>query len=73
MSRILVFAATALAALIAGCASLPPLEGRTETTALADTAGTRIGRAVRQMSLRIRARPGSAPCRRGTRLSRRVP
>ena len=46
MSRILVFAATALAALIAGCASLPPLEGRTETTALADTAGTRIGRAV---------------------------
>ena len=44
--RILFFAATALAALIAGCASLPPLEGRTETTALADTAGTRIGRAV---------------------------
>jgi putative cardiolipin synthase len=46
MSRILVLAATALAALIAGCASLPPLEGRTETTALADTTGTRLGRAV---------------------------
>jgi putative cardiolipin synthase len=46
MSRILVLAATALAALLAGCASLPPLEGRTATTALADTGGTRLGRAV---------------------------
>jgi phosphatidylserine/phosphatidylglycerophosphate/cardiolipin synthase-like enzyme len=43
MSRILAFA---VAALLAGCASLPRLEGRTETTALADTAGTRIGRAL---------------------------
>jgi len=46
MSRILAFAVTALAALVAGCASLPPLEDRTATTALADTAGTRLGRAV---------------------------
>jgi putative cardiolipin synthase len=46
MSRILVLAVTALTALIAGCASLPPLEGRTETTALADTATTRLGRAL---------------------------
>jgi len=46
MSRISAFAVAALAALIVGCASLPPLEGRTETTALADTAGTRIGRAL---------------------------
>ena len=44
--RVLLFAAAALAALMAGCASLPTLEGRTETTALADTAGTRIGRAL---------------------------
>jgi putative cardiolipin synthase len=29
-----------------GCASLPSLEGRTTTTAFADTAGTRLGRAV---------------------------
>jgi putative cardiolipin synthase len=46
MSRILASAVTALAALMAGCASLPPLEGRTATTALADTAATRLGRAV---------------------------
>jgi len=46
MSRSLIFVATALAALMAGCASLPPLEGRTATTALSDTAGTRLGRAV---------------------------
>jgi putative cardiolipin synthase len=46
MSRVLILAVTALAALLAGCASLPPLEGRTTTTALADTAGTRLGRTV---------------------------
>ena len=47
MSRIFALAAVSLvAALVAGCASLPPPEGRTATTALADTAGTRLGRAV---------------------------
>jgi putative cardiolipin synthase len=35
-----------LASLIAGCASLPSLEGRTATSAFADTGGTRLGLAV---------------------------
>ena len=55
MSRIPVLAAIALAALLAGCASLPPLEGRTATTAFADTAGTRLGRAV---AADVAANPG---------------
>lgn len=46
MRRILPWAVAALAALITGCASLPSLEGRTVTSALADTAETRLGRAV---------------------------
>ena len=45
-NRILAFVAIALASLITGCASLPSLEGRTATSALADTAGTRLGQAV---------------------------
>jgi putative cardiolipin synthase len=55
MSRIFAFAVTALTALVAGCASLPPLEGRTATTALADTAQTRLGRAV---AADVAANPG---------------
>ncbi len=35
--------AAGLIALLAGCASLPPLEGRTATTALADTSQTLLG------------------------------
>jgi putative cardiolipin synthase len=35
-----------VAALAAGCAGLPSLEGRTETSAITDTAGTRLGRAI---------------------------
>ena len=46
MSRILSFVVAALVASITGCASLPSLEGRTATSALADTAETRLGRAV---------------------------
>src|SRR5512143_2849425 len=46
VNRISSLVVALLAALIAGCASLPSLEGRTETTALADTAGTRLGRAL---------------------------
>jgi putative cardiolipin synthase len=46
MGRVLVPAVIALAALVAGCAGLPPVEGRTETTALTDTAATRLGRTV---------------------------
>jgi putative cardiolipin synthase len=55
MRRILAFAVTALAVLLAGCASLPPLAGRTATTALTDTAGTRLGRAV---AADVAANPG---------------
>jgi putative cardiolipin synthase len=55
MFRILVFAFTALAALISGCATLPSLEGRTATNALDDTAGTRLGRAV---AADVAANPG---------------
>jgi len=40
------FAVAALAALLAGCAGLPSLEGRVATTAFADTAETRLGRAA---------------------------
>src|SRR5262249_15239734 len=36
----------ALALSITGCASLPALEGRIETSSIADTEGTRLGRAV---------------------------
>lgn len=46
MSRILSLVLAGLAALIAGCASLPSLDGRIDTTAFPDTAGTRLGRAV---------------------------
>jgi putative cardiolipin synthase len=55
-SRTLSLAAIALAAALAGCASLPPLEGRTATTALTDTAGTRLGRAV---ATEVAANPGN--------------
>ncbi len=55
MSRTLSFVVVALASLIAGCASLPSPEGRTATSALADTAGTRLGRAV---SPSVAANPG---------------
>lgn len=46
MSGIRVGVVFMLAALIAGCASLPAPQGRADTTALTDTAGTRLGRAV---------------------------
>ena len=46
MCRILAWAVAALASLVTGCASLPSLEGRTASFALADTAETRLGRAV---------------------------
>jgi len=56
MGRIPSFVAAALAALIAGCASLPSLEERTATSALADTDGTRLGRAVAPY---VAANPGN--------------
>ena len=44
-----------LASLIAGCASLPPLEPRRESRALGDTSGTRLARAVEPL---VAAHPG---------------
>ena len=44
-----------LACLLAGCASLPPLEPRQESRVLADTAGTRLARAVEPVAT---AHPG---------------
>ena len=46
MSRTLSFLLAALAVLITGCASLPPPQERIASTALTDTADTRLGRAV---------------------------
>ena len=55
VNRTLVLAFAVLAALLGGCASLPPLEGRATTTAFADTADTRLGRAV---AADVAAHPG---------------
>jgi len=46
MKRWLLVALAALAALVGGCATLPPPEGRVASIAIADTQGTRLGRAV---------------------------
>ena len=46
-----------LLALLAGCASLPSLDGRIVSTALADTDGTRLGRAAQAAA---RAHPGAS-------------
>jgi putative cardiolipin synthase len=46
MRAILSFVVATAVALLSGCASLPPLEGRTSTTALADTSGTSLGRGL---------------------------
>lgn len=46
-----------LALLLASCASLPSLEGRSETHALTDTSATRLGRAV---AADVAAHPGKA-------------
>jgi len=51
----LAWAVAALASLITGCASLPSLEGRAVTSALTDTAGTPLGRAV---AAGVAANPG---------------
>jgi putative cardiolipin synthase len=55
MHRILAYIVVGFAALCSGCASLPPLEGRSETTAFADTQGTRLGHAI---AADVAANPG---------------
>ena len=46
MKPVLSYLLVAFAVLVTGCATLPPPKDRVETTALTDTAGTRLGRAV---------------------------
>jgi putative cardiolipin synthase len=55
VSRTLSLIAAVIAVFVAGCASLPSQEGRTATTALTDTADTRLGRAV---AAGVAAHPG---------------
>jgi putative cardiolipin synthase len=55
MHRTLSWLATTLCMLIMGCGSLPSLDGRTATTALADTDSTRLGRAV---TVHVATKPG---------------
>ena len=55
MRRLRSFAVAAVALVVAGCASLPPPEGRTATTAATDTGATRLGRAV---AADVAANPG---------------
>jgi len=61
MNHIASLVVLALAVLAGGCASLPPLEGRVETTALADTSGTRLGRALADDAAAHRGRTGIHP------------
>jgi len=51
----LALACAVLTAILPGCAALPPLEGRTESSAPTDTADTPLGRALEP---RVRAHPG---------------
>ena len=46
MKPILSYLLVAFVVLVTGCATLPPPKDRLETTALTDTAGTRLGRAI---------------------------
>ena len=46
MSSFAKLALCLLTALVAGCASLPPLGNRSESTALRETGDTRLGRAI---------------------------
>jgi len=55
VNRPLLHLAVALTALSAGCASLPPLDGRVETRAMSDTSATSLGRAA---SPRVAGNPG---------------
>ena len=56
-SRAISLVLLVLAALVAGCASLPPLEGRTPSTAMLDTVGTTVGHAVADAAA---AHPGTS-------------
>lgn len=44
LSRLSKLVLLLLVAAVCGCASLPPLEGRSDSSALGDTGDTRLGR-----------------------------
>ena len=46
-----------MVAMASGCASLPPLDGRSDSTALRDTGDTRLGRTIAPLAARHGARP----------------
>ena len=46
MNRVLSSLLVAFVVVVTGCATLPPPQDRVETSALTDTAGTRLGRAI---------------------------
>jgi cardiolipin synthase C len=46
-----------LLAVVSACASLPPVDGRSDSSALRDTGGTRLGRAIAPLAARHGARP----------------
>ena len=50
-----------LASFVAGCASLPPLEGRVESHAIAPSAGTRLGQAIARDAAAHPGRSGIHP------------
>lgn len=55
--RVLLGVVAALTVLMSGCATLPPPQDRTHTTALTNTADTRLGRAV---AVGVAANPGKS-------------
>jgi putative cardiolipin synthase len=57
MNRMPSLLLAAVVALVAGCASLPPPQDRIESTAIADTANTRLGRVVAPF---VAANPGKS-------------
>ncbi len=57
MTRTVKFALLLLAFIASGCASLPPIEGRPDSTAMRDTGNTRLGRTIAPLAARNGARP----------------
>lgn len=64
MMRLLILGA--ITALLAGCASLPPLQGRVASTALTDTESTTLGTAVADAARANPGRSGVLPLVTGT-------
>jgi putative cardiolipin synthase len=57
MIRLARLALPLLVALASGCASLPPLDGRTDSRAIRETADTKLGKAIMPLAARNGARP----------------